>query len=304
MNNLHDEPYGVLAVNKPSGMTSHDVVNVARRALGTKQIGHTGTLDPMATGVLVLLVGRAAKASEYAVCHTKTYRAVFRLGLTTDTEDVTGKVLSECGSLPEPADVVACAESFCGDIMQVPPMYSAIKCGGRKLCDVARAGGVVEREPRSVHIYEISAEHIGGADYALRVTCSAGTYIRTLCADIGAKLGCGGVMAALCRTSVGDFAIENTLSVEELKTLPKEEIEKHFTDVERLFFDLGKIRLNAFFEKLFRSGCEIYLKKIGITATVGRRFRVCDENGEFFAIAEVREYAGGAAIKSLKLFVL
>ena len=203
-------PDGVLLIDKPAGMTSHDVVSRVRRLFGTRQVGHTGTLDPMATGVLILLLGRAAKASEYVSHDEKSYEAVLRLGLRTDTEDTTGVILSTAPavSLPDGAALDAVLTRFHGKIFQIPHMYSALKVGGRKLCDIARAGGTVERQPRPVEIRALTAEPASlPSDFRLHVTCSGGTYIRTLCADIGDALACGGTMAALRRTAASGYPV-------------------------------------------------------------------------------------------------
>ena len=220
---VQNEPCGVLVIDKPNGMTSHDIVNKVRRLYGTRRVGHTGTLDPMATGILTVLIGRAAKAAEYLACDRKTYRAILRLGLTTDTEDTTGKVLTQSDSIPNEEAVMAILPRFCGEIMQVPPMYSALKVGGQKLYDMARRGEVIERQARPITIHRLEAERLSDTDYALTVTCSAGTYIRTLCADIGRDLGCGGAMAALRRTRAGRFDIADCHTLEALEALTAEE---------------------------------------------------------------------------------
>ena len=184
-------PSGVLILNKPAGMTSHDVVNKVRTLYGTRQVGHTGTLDPMATGVLVVLVGRAVKASEYVVADDKEYVAGLKLGITTDTEDTTGKILSKHdGEYPDFRIVSETVKRFTGCIEQIPPMYSAIKIDGKKLVDLARKGLETERRPRPVNVYR--AELIptdSDRDYFLAVKVSKGTYMRTLCADMGKALG-------------------------------------------------------------------------------------------------------------------
>ncbi len=297
---------GVLLINKHAGITSHDVVNRVRRLYGTRRVGHTGTLDPMATGVLVVLVGRAAKAAEYLVADSKRYRAIMRLGLTTDSEDTTGVILTSADDLPNAETVVSVASTFCGDIMQVPPMYSALKVGGKKLVDIARAGGTVEREARRITVYSLSCMPIDGSDsdYNLEVHCSSGTYIRTLCADIGAKLGVGGVMAALERTETGGFALTDTHTLDQLEEMDEETRASILIPTESLFASLPTVRLEAFYERLFRSGCEIYQKKIGTNIEIGARVRVLDAKGNFFALGEVREYADGTAVKSIKLFEL
>lgn len=298
-------PGGVLAVHKGEGMTSHDVVNRIRRLYGTKRVGHAGTLDPMATGVLVVLVGRAAKACEYISSDRKAYRALLRLGITTDTEDITGEVLSECSCLPSAGQVAAACRDFVGEIKQIPPMYSALKVGGQKLYDLARQGVVIEREAREITIYSLSCEATERADeFLLDVECSGGTYIRTLCADIGAALGCGGVMAALERREACGISIGECATLDSLEEMSDAERQERLLPVERLFSELSVVRLPEFFEKLFRSGCPIYQKKIKTAFEVGSRVRVCDVNGNFFALGEVVETDEGSAVKSVKIFEL
>ena len=299
------EPCGVLIVNKPEGITSHDVVGRIRKLYGTRRVGHTGTLDPLATGVLVILLGRAAKAAEYLVADRKTYRARLTLGLTTDTEDITGKVLSECGDIPSLDAVLTACSEFVGKIKQIPPMYSALKVDGKKLYDLAREGIEVERQARDIEIFRLDCTPTDKAnEYELIVECSSGTYIRTLCADIGARLGCGGVMSALHRVVAGGFDIENSHTLEELEALEISERYALLAPTESLFEDCPKVLLPAFYEKLCRSGCEIYQNKVKTDFEVGTRVRICTHSGEFFALGEVREYENGTAIKSIKMFSL
>lgn len=299
------EPSGVLLIDKPAGLTSHDVVGRIRRLFGTRRVGHTGTLDPMATGVLVLLVGRAAKAAEYLTAHEKCYEAILRLGLTTDTEDTTGNTLTTSAEIPSKDEVLAAAEHYLGRYMQTPPMVSALKVGGQKLLDLARRGIEVERAAREVTIHALNVTETGRTDeYGLFVHCSSGTYIRTLCADIGRDLGCGGAMAALRRTKAGRFDIADCHTLEALEALCPEERTKLLLPIEKLFGELGEVRLPPFYEKLCRSGCEIYQAKIKSTLATGERVRICTETGAFFALGEVREYEGGTAIKAIKTFVL
>ena len=296
------EPNGVLIVNKHEGVTSHDIVFKVRRLFGTKKVGHTGTLDPMATGVLVVLVGRAAKAAEYLVSDSKRYRATLKLGITTDTEDTTGTVLTSTDAIPSADEVIAAAESFLGEYDQVPPMYSALKIGGKKLCDLARQGVTVEREARRVIIHEIKCEPTEARDlYTLDVACSSGTYIRTLCADIGAKLGCGGAMATLLRVETGGFSLSESVTVAELEEMSEAERSARLIPTESLFAALPEVKLSEFYEKLCRSGCEIYQKKIGAHHAIGQHVRLCGKRG-FFALGEVREYEEGTAIKAVKQF--
>ena len=297
-----NEPCGVLIVNKHAGCTSHDIVNKIRRLYGTKRVGHTGTLDPMATGVLVVLIGRAAKAEEYLQPGKKGYRATLRLGITTDTEDTTGALLTSCEDIPAADGVIGACKRFCGKIEQIPPMYSALKVGGKKLVDIARSGGEIERKPRPVEIYSLScAPTDAPTDYILDVSCSGGTYIRTLCADIGKALGCGGAMASLHRTATCGFSIDQSYTIEQLSDMTEEERLSMLIPTESLFEEQPIARLPEFFEKLCRGGCEIYQKKIGTNFALGERVRLYGKDG-FFALGEVREYENGAAIKAIKMF--
>jgi len=294
---------GVLVVNKHGGVTSHDIVNKIRRLYGTKRVGHTGTLDPMATGVLVVLVGRAAKAAEYLVCDEKSYRATLKLGVCTDTEDITGTIITTSDSLPSIEEVQSVCREFVGKIKQVPPMYSALKVGGRKLCDIARSGCEVEREAREIEIFSLVCTPTDSAsEYILDVKCSSGTYIRTLCADIGARLGCGGVMATLERTEAGGFDLSRAHTTDELEKMSEDEREALLIPTEKLFKSLKRVDLPEFYEKLCRNGCEIYLKKIKKELDVGERVTLYGADGKFFALGEVREYESGRAIKSIKAF--
>ena len=298
-------PGGVLAIHKGEGMTSHDVVNKVRRLYGTKRVGHAGTLDPMATGVLVVLVGRAAKACEYISSDRKAYRAVLKLGIETDTEDITGEVLCECADIPSFERVESVCRGFVGVIKQVPPMFSALKVNGQKLYDLARQGVVIEREAREITVYSLSCEATEKKDeFILDVECSGGTYIRTLCADIGAALGCGGVMAALERREACGIKLSECYSLEAVEAMGEEQKQGALMPIERLFEELEAVRLSEFFEKLFRGGCPIYQKKIKTSLEMGTRVRVCDGNGKFFALGEVIDTEEGSAVKSVKIFEL
>lgn len=291
---------GVLLINKPSGVTSFDVVARVRRLYGTRKVGHTGTLDPLATGLLAVLVGRAVKASEFLTEKDKEYIAGLRLGITTDTEDITGTVLTESHAIPARSEVLSTAAGFVGETLQVPPMYSALKVGGEKLVDLARRGITVEREARPITVYALDIDG-DGADYRMRVSCSKGTYIRTLCADIGKTLGCGGVMSSLTRTRAGKFSLSDAHTLDEIESMSMAERETLLLPTELLFDELPSVTLPDFFAGLARNGCEIYQKKIGTAFPIGTRLRVCDKNG-FFAVGEVRDYEGGTAVKLIKLF--
>ncbi len=302
---LIDEPCGLLIVNKHAGCTSLDIVNKIRRLYGTKRVGHTGTLDPMPTGVLVVLVGRAAKAAELVPSDRKTYRAKLKLGITTDTEDTTGNILTSTDTIPDKYRVFEVCREFVGEVMQVPPMYSALKVNGQKLVDIARRGGEVERKARPITVFSLECKETDRKEeYVLDVECSGGTYIRTLCADIGKKLGCGGAMAALERRAACGFPIEEAMTVDELTALDENERVSRIIPLSELFSELPEVTLPEFYERLFRSGCEIYQKKIGTNFETETLVRVSGENCGFFAIGQVREYPDGSAIKSVKLFYL
>ena len=292
---------GVIIINKEEGISSFQVVSRVRRLFGEKKAGHTGTLDPMATGVLPVLLGRAVKASEYMLSSDKHYVATLLLGITTDTEDVTGAILSKTDTLPTEEEVISAIGSMVGRSMQTPPMYSALKIGGKKLCDLARSGVTVDRTPREITVHSITPKKISESEYELDVVCSKGTYIRTLCADIGEKLGVGGVMKALLRAEASGFTLAEAYTVSELEKMTEEEREAKLLPIESVFSDKRKLTLSPFFSRLARCGVEIYLKKIGITLEVGERVTLFDENG-FFALGEVRDFEGSLAIKPIKQF--
>ncbi len=292
---------GIVIVNKEIGPTSQGVVNRIKRIFDVKKAGHTGTLDPMATGVLPVLIERGVKASEFMLTSDKHYVATLLLGVTTDTEDVTGETLTESDLIPDEATVLSAVESFVGEYLQTPPMYSALKIGGKKLCDLARQGITVEREARVVTIHSIVAEKISEREYTLDAKCSKGTYIRTLCADIGARLGCGGCMKTLCRASASGFSLADAHTLDELENMTDAERESCIFPVEHIFRDLPLVKLPAFYAKLAHSGLEIYLKKINLDIPLGARVRLSDTNG-FFALGEVREFDEGWAIKPIRQF--
>ena len=285
-------------------MTSQTAVTRVRRLFGAAKAGHSGTLDPMATGVLPVMLGRATGASEFLLSGDKHYRAVLRLGITTDTEDTTGEVLTRHeGPLPSAEEVSATVHGFLGEQEQIPPMYSALKQDGRKLCDLARAGITVEREARRITVHSLTVTPLSESDYSLDVLCSKGTYIRTLCADIGKKLGTGGAMAALCRVEASGFPLAAAHTLGELEAMTEEERLALLLPVESLFESAPAIDLPPFFTKLGRSGLEIYQKKIGTAFPLGTRVRMRDTGGAFFALGEVREFEDGTAIKPIRMFL-
>ena len=293
---------GILILNKGEGMSSQAAVTRVRRLFGAAKAGHTGTLDPMATGVLPILLGRATAASEFLLTGDKHYSADLRLGITTDTEDTSGTVTSSYGGPRPPLDAVrAAAERFLGDYDQIPPMYSALKQGGRKLCDLARAGVVLDREPRRVVIRHLSVEALPSGDFRLDVVCSKGTYIRTLCADIGRALGTGGVMSALCRCEAAGYTLAEAHTLDELCEMTDKERTACLLPVESIFEKAPILSLPPFFARLAHAGCEIYLCKVGADRPLGTRVRLYDEEG-FFSLGEVREYPDGPAAKPIRAF--
>ena len=292
---------GIIVLKKEEGITSQGAVNRIKRLFSVKKAGHTGTLDPLATGVLPILIGRAVKASEYMLSSDKYYRATLRLGITTDTEDITGEVLTRSDSLPTEECVLASISRFVGEIMQTPPMYSALKVGGKKLCDLAREGVEIDRAPRAITIHSLKAKKIDEARYFLDVHCSKGTYIRTLCADIGASLGCGGVMETLERTHASVFGLDEAHTLAEIEAMSEKERDALIIPTQRVFEAYKSIKLTPFFARLARCGVEIYLSKIGANLDLGERVRLCDGE-DFFALGEVREFDTGLAIKPIKQF--
>ena len=292
---------GIVILYKEEGMSSHTATSRLRRILGADKCGHTGTLDPLAEGVLPILVERGVKASEYVTSEDQHYRATLLLGITTDTEDITGEILTKCDTLPTEAEVFAAVESMVGDSYQTPPMYSAIKVGGKKLYDLAREGKTIEREARPITVFSIGCKRLSESEYTIDVHCSKGTYIRTLCADIGKKLGCGGVMKTLLRTECAGYTLEDAHTLSEIEEMTDEERASVIRPVEELFSKYRRVTLPPFFARLARCGVEIYLKKISLKAELSERVALYDERG-FFALGEVRAFDEGNAIKPIKQF--
>ena len=295
---------GIINIYKPKGITSHDVVYKIRKLCGTKRVGHAGTLDPMATGVLPVLVGNACAAQEYIMEHDKTYIAGIRFGTVTDTGDITGEVLKTSDNIPDAKTIKQIGESFVGDMKQVPPMYSAIKIGGKKLYELAREGISIERGQRDITVYSSKMlEKVNDTDYYFEFSVSKGTYIRTLGEDIGEKIGCGATLFSLERTVCGKFNKENSHTLEQLTETAEKEgsmaLEKILLPAELSFLHLQQIKLPEFYSKLCKNGLEIYFAKIGNPQiSVGEKVRLYDNSGEFFAIGEVGEFKDGIAVKA------
>ena len=271
---------GILLMDKPGGWTSHDVVAKLRGALHERRIGHAGTLDPMATGLLVVFVGKATKAVQFAEADRKRYIAGLRLGLTTDTQDITGSVLSQCPANVTDAMLDTALDHFRGEIHQVPPMYSAVKIDGQRLYKMARRGKEVERPARRITIHELRRlSSVENGEVTLDVTCSKGTYIRALCADIGAHLGCGGAMSALRRVESGAYRVEEAHTVEEILLLAQQgQAESALLPVQSLFADRLPFTASERQERLVRNGCPFE------TDVPPGEYRVLSAAGEFLML--------------------
>ena len=299
--------HGVLNIYKEKGYTSHDVVARLRRIVGQKKIGHTGTLDPEAEGVLPVCLGKATKLCDLLTDKDKTYEAVLLLGISTDTQDTTGKILEEknTADLREEA-VREVVLSFEGEYDQIPPMFSALKVGGKKLYELARDGKEVERKPRHVQIYRIRILQIDLPRVRMEVTCSKGTYIRTLCHDIGEKLGCGGCMESLLRTRVERFGVAESLRISEVEQLMDEgTLQEHMIKVDEMFPDYQKVYLTPEASAAVRNGNSFRLGDvIWISELSGfqnaERVRVYDEERNFIAVYEFEK--GNQLFKIVKMF--
>lgn len=254
---------GIINILKPPNMTSHDVVNSLRKILNTKKIGHTGTLDPMAAGVLPICIGNATKISQYLLKDRKRYRCEMILGANTDTQDRWGKIMSTHRVDVDEKDIMDTFDAFKGEIAQVPPMYSALKHKGRKLYELARRGETVEREKRKVFIDELDIIRIQGNRILFDVLCSKGTYVRTLCEDIGNQLGCGAYMSFLLRTQSGRFTLEETVTLEDLKNISIQKIEERFfIPMDYPLVYMPKVKIKTTSGKYLLNGNNIYLKNI------------------------------------------
>lgn len=288
---------GILNIRKEKGFTSHDVVAVLRGILHTKKIGHTGTLDPMAEGVLPVCVGAATKLCETFTDHDKEYTAVMRLGETYDTLDITGVMIKKKEVMSTEEEVVSAIKSFVGGYNQVPPMYSAKKVDGKKLYELARAGKTVERKPVFVDIYDIEILELDIPKVTIRVHCGKGTYIRSLISDIGEKLSCGACMEELTRTRVGEFDIKDSYSLDEIKKIMEEDkISEVILSVEAVFSGLEEVVLNAELSKAALNGNTlrgIDMKKIGIDTKSmladKEKVRVYAEGRRFVGIYEYKK---------------
>ena len=289
---------GVIVINKPQGFTSFDVVAIVRGCFHTKKVGHSGTLDPMANGVLPVFIGNATKAISILPDHGKSYRAGFRLGVTSDTLDIWGNCTEEMDVLVSERLLLSVLDKFRGDIMQVPPMYSALKVNGQKLCDRARKGIEVEREPRPVTISKLELSIFQKTDGIIDVECSSGTYIRSLIDDIGKELGCGAVMTSLLRTKACGFEFLDSVDIEKLKYyMTDEERAAVVRPIDTVFSEYPEIRLDSEQERLYLNGARLDTSRLRSVTEEGKRYRVYSD--KFIGVAD----AVGGELISVKRFV-
>nr|WP_288665564.1 tRNA pseudouridine(55) synthase TruB [uncultured Dorea sp.] len=285
--------HGIINVYKEKGFTSHDVVAKLRGIVGQKKIGHTGTLDPDATGVLPVCLGKATKLCDLLTDKNKTYEAVLLLGKATDTQDITGEVLEEKSTEALTEEKVREAiEGFIGDYEQIPPMYSALKVNGKKLYELAREGKVIERKARPVKILDIQILEIDLPKVRMEVSCSKGTYIRTLCHDIGEKLGCGGCMESLIRTRVSTFRIEDAKTLDEIEALKQEgKLAELLVPIDAMFPSYPKIMVKDDWKAFAKNGNPLDLKmlKEACGQDEETQVRLYDESGKFIAIYQWKE---------------
>lgn len=285
---------GIINVYKEQGFTSHDVVAKLRGILHMKKIGHTGTLDPDATGVLPVCVGKATKVCDLLTDKDKTYVAVVKLGVVTDTLDMTGEIRKKRAVKVTEEQILSVLAGFTGEISQIPPMYSAIKMNGKKLYELARKGQVVERKPRLVTIHELLLEdtNLGSDEFTIRITCSKGTYIRSLCQDIGERLGCGAAMKSLVRTRVGQFSIGESMKLSEIEEFCRvHKPEELLLPVDSVFAQYAKCRVREKAMRFLCNGNLVAPYYCDYKAADGEKVRMYGSNGEFYAIYRYDEKA-------------
>ncbi len=281
---------GILCVNKPQGFTSFDVIAKLRGIMRIRRLGHGGTLDPMATGVLPVFVGASTKACDIMPDSTKSYTAGFAFGLTSDTQDITGTVLTRSDIPVERAQIEELLPGFTGKIMQLPPMYSAVQVNGKRLYDLARQGIEVEREPREVEITQLS---LGDYDPAQRtgtlsISCSKGTYIRTIISDIGEKLGCGGIMTSLVRTSSSGFTLDDCCTLDQIQQAADSgELEALIKPTDRVFTAYPELRLGEAQTRMYRSGVKLDPARVRGVRSDSDIYRVYADNGDFIGLARI-----------------
>jgi tRNA pseudouridine55 synthase len=274
---------GILNIYKPTGITSFDVVRIVRKISNVKKVGHAGTLDPEASGVLPVCIGKATKAIDYIMGDFKVYEAELKLGVITDTYDREGKILKESEVNASEDEITQAINSFIGEIKQVPPMYSALKVNGKKLYELARAGIEIERQARPILIYNIDIIEINTPYVKFRVKCSKGTYIRSLCYDIGELLNCGGMMWNLQRIATGQFHIEDTINIEDLNA---ENISKHLMPIEKIFQGNTKITIEDRFVKFLLNGVVVKDKALASKFQENVTYSIYNNDNNFIGIAD------------------
>lgn len=284
---------GILLIDKPPLWTSNDVVSKLKGVLKERRIGHSGTLDPLATGLLVVFAGRATRAVSFAESHDKRYTAGLRLGLRTDTQDISGNVISQEQTDIKNEELDRVLSCFVGEIEQTPPMYSAVRVNGKRLYELARKGIEVERKPRKITVYSIERKGRESGDIVLDIKCSKGTYIRTLCSDIGERLGCGACMSTLRRTEAGMFSVENAYTLDEvIREAEIGDVSSLILPTETIFSEYERITVSASAEAKVRNG-----NPVSFSAQDGT-YRVCSQQGEFLALGRCEN----GIIKTIKSF--
>ena len=284
---------GILLIDKPPLWTSNDVVSKLKGVLKERRIGHSGTLDPLATGLLVVFAGRATRAVSFAESHDKRYTAGLKLGLRTDTQDISGNVISQEQTDIKDEELDRVLSCFVGEIEQTPPMYSAVRVNGKRLYELARKGIEVERKPRKITVYSIERKGRESGDIVLDIKCSKGTYIRTLCSDIGERLGCGACMSTLRRTEAGMFSVENAYTLDEvIREAEIGDVSSLILPTETIFSEYVRITVSASAEAKVRNG-----NPVSFSAQDGT-YRVCSQQGEFLALGRCEN----GIIKTIKSF--
>lgn len=278
---------GIICIYKEKGMTSFDVVAAVRHIFGTKKVGHGGTLDPMAEGVLPVFIGNATKAVDFCPDDTKQYRAGFKFGITTDTQDITGNVLALSNQYVSRNKMPMIERKFTGEQKQIPPMYSAVKVNGQRLYDLARKGVEVERKPRNITVYELKIENYQDNQGTMLVTCSKGTYIRTLIHDIGRELEVGGVMTYLVRTKSGVFTIEQCYKLSELAGRSPQELESLLMPIEELYGSMPKAHLDEDQTRLFKNGATLDANRILFDKIYDKGYYIEGCDGVFLGLGKI-----------------
>lgn len=280
---------GIICVNKPADFTSFDVVAKLRGIMGIRRLGHGGTLDPMATGVLPVFVGTATKACDIMPDNTKSYRAGFQLGTVTDTQDITGKITASSDKAVTREELAGVIPEFMGKIMQLPPMYSAVQVNGKRLYDLARKGMEVERTPREIEVFSLNIINYDEKSRCgeIEINCGKGTYIRTIINDIGEKLGCGGIMTSLVRTSSGGFKLDDCHTFDEIQQARDEgRLHELMLPIDRIFSAFPKLRLNEVQTRMYKNGVKLDLNRLRGIRSGQVRYSVYGADGIFAGVAE------------------